>query len=231
LPQDTRVAFRVASNRPLKSGTLTLTPVLGGKPVAVALQPPAGQNNVVTGAFTHTVPVAFSLTVRDVDGLDCAEPRRGRFNILPDERPRLFVLEPGRNAVATPTIRVPVKVQAQDDYGITRVVWLRGHNRSIERPLNMKVTLKGGPQSVESSGAFELDKLGVRPGDVIDYYFEAADNYPKGPNVALSRLYRLEIISEEQYKEVLRQAAARKALFEQYFKMGAWLRRMAEQSR
>jgi len=231
LPEDTRVSFRVASNRPLKFGTLTLTPVLGGKPLQVTLQPHAEQSSIVAGSFALTTPVAFTLSVRDVDGLDCAEPRRGRFNISPDERPRLFVLEPGRNAVATPNIRVPVKVQAQDDYGITRVVWLRGHNRSIERPLNMNVTLKGGPQSVESSGAFELDKLGVRPGDVIDYYFEAADNYPKGPNVALSRLYRLEIISEEQYKEVLRQAAARKALFEQYFKMGAWLRRMAEQSR
>src|SRR5204862_438631 len=149
----------------------------------------------------------------------------------PDERPRLVVLELGRNAVVTPSVRIPVKVQAQDDYGVTRVAWLRGHNRSIERPLNLKLTLKEGARSVESVGALELDKLGVRPGDVIDYYFEAADNYPKGPNVALSRMYRLEIISDEQYKEILKQAAARKALFEPYFKMGAWLRRLAEHSR
>ncbi len=231
LPADTRLAFRVASNRPLKQGTLTLTPVLGGKPVEVALKPEAPQNNLVTGTFALSDPVAFSLSVRDVDGLDCAEPRRGRFNVLPDERPRLFVLEPGRDAVATPSIRVPVKVQAQDDYGITRVVWLRGHNRSVERPFNMKLALKGGRQSVESTGAFELDQLGVRPGDVIDYYFEAADNDPKGPNIALSRPYRLEIISEEQYQEILRQAAARKALFEPYFNLGAWLRRLAERAR
>jgi len=230
-PEDTRIAFRIASNRPLKSGALTLTPVLGGKPIEVELKPEAEQNMIVSGSFALTVPVAFALSVRDVDGLDCTAPRRGRFNIAPDERPRLFVLEPGRNAVATPSIRVPVKVQAQDDYGITRVVWLRGHNRSIERPLNMKLTLKGGPQSVEAAGALELDKLGVRPGDVIDYYFEAADNYPKGPNVELSRPYRLDIISDEQYKQILKQAAARKALFEPYFKIGAWLRRLAEHSR
>jgi hypothetical protein len=145
LPEDTRVSFRVASNRPLQSGALTLTPVLGGKPVVVALPPETDPNNVVTGSFTLTTPVAFTLSIRDVDGLECAEPRRGRFNISPDERPRLFVLEPGRNAVATPSISVPVKVQAQDDYGITRVVWLRGHNRSIERPFRMKVALQGRP--------------------------------------------------------------------------------------
>ena len=44
-------------------------------------------------------------------------------------------------------------------------------------------------------------------------------------------MYRLEIISAEQYQEILRRAAARKALFEPYFKMGAWLRRLAERSR
>ena len=191
LPEDTRVRFRVTSNRPLKSGAMELTPVLGGKPVAVALAPEKAGDPVVSGGFTLTEAVAFNLSVRDAGGLDSAENRRGRFNILPDKPPRIFVMEPGRDAVATPTTRVPVRVQATDDYAVTRVGWLRGFNRSTERPLSMKVTLQGGPQSVEAAGAFDLAKLGVRPGDVIDYYFEAADNYPKGPNVVFSRPFRL----------------------------------------
>lgn len=230
LPADTGISFRVASNRPLKDGKLTLTPVLGGKPVEVVLKSEA-TNNIVTGAFSLTAPMLFTLSVRDVDGLDCAEPKRGRFNVSPDERPRIAVLEPGRDAVATPQIKIPVKIQAEDDYGVTRVVWLRGHNRSIERPFSMKVALQGGPQKIESSGAFDMGRLGVRPGDVIEYYFEAADNDPKGPNVAYTKPYRLEIISEEQYKQVLMRMAAKKALFEPYFKMGDWLRRLAERAR
>jgi len=230
LPEGTRVAFRVASNRPLKSGTLELTPVLGGKPVHIPLLPET-QNTVVTGAFTLGQAVVFDLSVRDVQDLDCAETRRGRFNLLPDRPPRLFVLEPGRDAVATPDVRVPVRVQAVDDYAVARVVWLRSHNRSIERPFDLPLVLKNGPQSVEASGALDLSKLGVRPGDVIEYYFEAADNYPAGPNVTFSRPFRLQIISQEEYENVLRQAAARKALFEPYFKLDAWMRRLAERSR
>jgi hypothetical protein len=230
LPEDTKVSFRVASNRPLKSGQLTLTPVLGGKPTQTALSPES-QNNIVSGTFTLTQAVVFSISVRDVNDLDSLDSRQGRFNILPDERPRIFVLEPGRNAVATPSIRVPVRVEATDDYGVTRVTWLRGFNRSIERAFDMKLTPKTGPQSVEATGFFEFEKLGVRPGDVIEYYFEAADNYPKGPNVALSRIYKIQIISQEQYEAVLRQAAARKALFEPYFSLDTWLRRMAERAR
>ena len=94
LPEDTRLTFRVASNRPLKSGALTLTPVLGGKPSVVPLLP-SGGSNIVSGSFSLSQAVAFSISVEDINGLDSAEPRRGRFNILPDERPRLFVLEPG----------------------------------------------------------------------------------------------------------------------------------------
>ena len=230
LPEGTRVAFRVASNRPLKSGTLALIPVLGGKTNFVPLLPEA-QNTVVTGALVLSQAVVFDLSVRDVGGLDSVETKRGRLNILPDRPPKIFVLEPGRDAVATPDIRVPVRVRAEDDYAVSRVVWLRSHNQSIERPLDMKLALKNGPQSVEASGAFNLDELGVRPGDVIEYYFEAADNYPAGPNVAFSRPFKLQIISREQYAAILRQAAARKALFEEYFKLDAWMRRLAERSR
>ena len=229
LPEETRVAFRVASNRPLKSGALDLTPVLGGQPVRLTLRPAA--ENVVTGGFVLADPVVFELSVRDIGNLDGTEPKRGRFNILPDRPPRLFVMEPGRDAVATPNIKVPVRVQASDDYAVTRILWLRGLNQSVERPFNLKLTLKNGPQSVEAVGAFELDQLGVRPGDMIEYYFEAMDNYPKGPNVTFSRPYRLQIISPEAYASVLRQAAARKALFEPYFKLDAWQRRLAERAR
>jgi hypothetical protein len=230
LPESTRLNFRVASNRPLKSGRIIITPVLGGKQTEVTLKP-QNQNNVVEGAVTLNEAIVFSISVRDVNDLESLEPRQGRFNILPDERPRLFVIEPGRDAVATPSIRIPVRVEATDDYGITRVGWLRGFNRSIERPFNMKFVPKSGPQSVEASGFLDFEKLGVQPGDVIEYYFEAADNYPKGPNVALSRMYQIQIISQEQYDAILRQAAARKALFEPYFALNAWLRRLAERAR
>jgi hypothetical protein len=229
LPEGTRVKLRVASNRPLKSGVLQLAPVLGGKTNLVALSPEI--ENVVTGVFVLSQAVVFDLSVRDAGGLESVETRRGRFNILPDRPPKLFVLEPGRDAVATPDFRVPVRVRAEDDYAVSRVVWLRSHNRSIERPLDMKLALKPGPQSVEASGAFELDKLGVKPGDVIEYYFEAADNYPAGPNVAFSRPFRLQIISQEDYDRILRQAAARKALFEPYLQLDSWMRRLAERSR
>jgi hypothetical protein len=237
-PLDTRIEFRVASNRPLARGTLTVTPLLGGQPHAVTLAPlerggddgEAGPATVVQGAFELDQPVAFSITVTDVDGLTSNDQRTGRVHVLPDRRPQIFVLQPGRNAVATPSVSIPVRVQATDDYGVTRVLWFRGHNKSIERPLSMKLQMQRGPASVEAAGALHLAELGVRPGDVIDYFFEAADNDPRGPNVVTSRLYSVQIISEEQYAEILRRMAAQHALFDAYIQLSNWVRRLSERA-
>jgi hypothetical protein len=234
LPMGTRVNVRALSNRPLQDGRLVLTPIMGGVPLEIVLKPGGASNSpahAVTGSLLLTQAVAYAVSVRDVGGLVCTEPRKGRLNARPDAKPRLFVLEPGRDAVATPDFVVPVRVQAEDDYGVTRVFWLRGHNRSVERPFAMKLRPRGSPRLVEAEGEFALGQLGVQPGDVIEYYFEAADNDPLGPNMALSRVYRLEIISAQQLQEILRQQAAQQALFDMYLKLDAWQRRMAEQSR
>lgn len=228
-PEGTRVTVRATSNRPLKSGTLSITPVFGGAASEIPLSPKKSPHSV-TGDFVLESPMALAISVVDVDGLGSPESRRGRINVTPDEKPRLFVLEPGRDAVATPAISIPVRVQATDDYGISQVLWLRGFNHSIERPFAMRLTEKNGARSVEASGVFDLGKLGVRPGDVIEYYFEAADTFPKGPNLALSRPFRLEIISVEQYESVVRQQLARQALFEPYLKLSSWLNRLAERA-
>jgi len=229
LPLGTRLTFRVASNRPLASGTIALTPIMGGEKKTIPLGRDR-QETVVKGAFALTEAIAFTISVTDVDGLVSTEPRRGRVTILPDRPPRLSVLQPGRNAVATPNVVIPVRVQAEDDYAVTRLIWFRSLNQSIERPHDMKLQAKKGTGLVEATGALDLGKLGVRPGDVIEYFFEAVDNYPQGPNIATSRIFSIRIISMKEYQEILRQAAARRALFQTYQALGNWLRRLAERA-
>jgi len=229
LPLGSRLTFRVASNRPLASGTLALTPLMGGEGAAVPLRLDA-QGAFVEGGFLVKEPVVFTLSVTDAEGLVSAEPRAGRVTILPDSRPRIAVLEPGKHAVATPNVDIPIRVEAEDDYAVRRVLWFRSLNRSVERPVDMPLERKGSTARVETAGAFRLGELGVEPGDVIEYFFEAVDNDPAGPNIATSRVYRVQIISMAEYQEMLRRAAAQKALFESYRALGDELRRLAERA-
>src|SRR5207249_7388355 len=51
--------------------------------------------------------------------------------------------------------------------------------------------------------SFDLARLGVKPGDMIEYYATTSDSAPEGPNTASTPAYRLAIISQEQYRELL----------------------------
>ncbi len=228
LPRGTTVALRVASNRPLAHGTVSLTPLLGGEARTLRLERDGQAERVVAGGFELQQAVAFSIAVTDTDGLVSREPRKGRITILPDERPRIRVIEPGRDAVATPEISIPVVVEAEDDYGVERILWLRGLNESLERPFAMPFTPQRQGRTGRAETAFDLGDLGLRPGDTIRYFFEAVDNDPAGPNITTSRVFELDIISHEEYEQILRQARARKQLFDAHLALQQHLRRLQE---
>ena len=230
VPKNSVLSFRAGSNRPLARGTLELTPVMGGEKKTVTMTPEPSDPQVVTGEFKVEDAAVFSVSLSDVDGLESQESRKGRVTILPDMRPRIFVLEPGRRAVATPDVSIPIVVRAEDDYAVDQVVWLRGLNRSIERPVRMKNVVPTAQGAVEARGEFNLRDLGVRPGDHVTYFFEARDNDPTGPNVTTSRFYTLDVISVEEYKDILQRLAAQRALFQQYSALNSSLRRTVERA-
>jgi len=230
VPPRTKLSFRVASNRPLETGRLELVPILGGLKRTVALAPAEPGGMVVAGGFEASEAVAFAVTVRDVDGLASADSVKGRVMIVPDRRPRVIVIEPNRRALATPDVSIPVHIRAEDDYAVAGVLWFRGLNQSLERSLAMTLAPRGGPGVVEAVGRFDLKDLGVRPGDRIAFFFEALDNYPDGPNVASSPVHTLEIISAEQYKQIMESMRAQRDLFEQYTSLADQLRRIQERA-
>jgi hypothetical protein len=230
VPARTTMQFRVASNRELASGVLEITPTMGGAKQTVKLVPTENGSKVVTGSFQVTQAVAVAITVTDVDGLVSSDVRRGRVTVLGDKRPQITVLEPRRKAIATPSVSIPVHIRSEDDYAVASVLWYRGYNQSLQRSSPMKVIPRRGPGETESFGQFDMKDLGVRPGDKIDYFFEAVDNYPDGPNTAASLPYSIDIISEEEYKKILQSMKTRQALFQQYMALTEALRRTAEKA-
>ncbi len=230
VPSKTKITIMADSNRPLSSGSVSLTPLLG-RDIRIVPMKTAEHKTTVTGTVVIEQSVVFSISVKDIKGLESARKQKGRIDVIPDKRPRVHVFEPGKHAVATPESVIPVHVQAEDDYAVDQVLWFRGINMSVERPFNMAVP---EPETrvrvVDAKSRFDLKDLGVKPGDVIEYFFEAVDNNPDTPNISTSRIYSLEIISLDQYHEILRRQAANKALFETYEKLGNWLRRLSDRA-
>ena len=238
----TRLTLTVTSNRPLARGRVRVTPLGRGAPVEVELTPVKGQTNMAAGALEVDQPAALEISVTDIAGLDAQQPHRGRVEMLEDRPPRMTVLEPGRQAVATPGQVIPLRVRAEDDFGVTQVQWFRSVNQSVARPHNMlaptppeaaeaaemkeasATQLPGAGGRVDLDDRFDLASLGAKVGDRIDYFFESRDNQPGQANFSTTRVFSVTIISEADFEKLVRQRVAQGTLLEQYSMLAKHLR-------
>lgn len=208
VPAGSHLSFRVTSNRELKGGEMRLTPILEGAETTIACTSTESGYTVACDVETNTAGL-FKLAVMDMDGRRSREEWGGRIDILADQPPRIQVLQPQRQVVATPDSIIPVVIESADDYGVNRIFWFRGMNMSVETPGEMQLSALSKPDLARVETRIDLKDLGVRPGDVIHYFFETVDNDPSGPNLASSRMYNIEIISHATYEAILARLQAR----------------------
>ncbi|HJQ79698.1 MAG TPA: hypothetical protein VJ828_07070, partial [Lacipirellulaceae bacterium] len=182
----TEVEFTVTSNRPLGKGRLMLVPQ-GDTGSEVTLQPVAKAEldeaaspedvATVSGSFRLEKPGRFELSVFDVDGLESVDRVTGTIAIAVDQRPVVRILEPKPLSLATPDIRLPVVIAAEDDFGITSLQLFRSLNGSSATPMACEVA---GSAAQHEEIELPLDRFGLTPGDEIRLFARAEDNDPAG---------------------------------------------------
>lgn len=207
----TEVTLTLASNRPLRGGTVTVC----GTSYPLS---PAGENSVAA-SFPLRSAGAFSAGVVDVEGIESRQRIEGAVELVPDEAPRIEFTSPGMDSFATPDAVVPLAVEAGDDLGVARIALLRSFNgsRDLEKRL---FEAEGAPEPfAAATETLDLADLGVRPGDVVDYYATATDTFPGRPHTAASPAFRLKIVSQEEYRAFLRSQTTARDLTDRYAKL------------
>jgi hypothetical protein len=197
----TRVELTIESNRPLKSGELTIRPA---EPAAHS-QSVAGEasgTNAMTFRWELTAPAQLSMMIHDILGTPAKEPLKILQALIPDEKPVVALVEPLAFSLATPGIKVPVQVSIEDDFGLRRCDLFR----SLKGYRGRAVPLAIEPGSAQHEAAYELDlaSLGVAPGQVIELFLEASDTNPELTGSGASDVARIKIISEEAYAQMVR---------------------------
>lgn len=201
--QGTEVTLTVTSNRPLKEGSVTTDKrTYAGKRQA---------ENSVQVVFPLSAPGPFQVAVTDVEGNSSTDRFVGRITLAPDSKPMIAIVSPGMQSLAIPTAKIPIVVEAQDDLGIQRISLYRNHNESDDAhkllyDANEVETFVNVVQSLD------LADLGVRPGDVINYYATATDSLPSAPQTVASEAYSIQIISAAQYADMMRNQMTAKDL-------------------
>ncbi len=205
----TRVVLRVHANRPLREGALTWS--TGGVPLDLV---PGSAVEIVTREFLVREDAEFDVTVTDRDGQVSRRGFHGRIRRIPDRPPSVSLLEPAPDNAATPDAKIPVVVEAEDDFGVRRLAlhWKIGEVR-VERPLPVPPDEE---PLVQAGTVLDLGALGAKPGDVVELFAVALDNDPTGEKAGHSKVHRIRIVSTEEFLELARARQGIEELVDRY---------------
>lgn len=210
-----KISVLLSANQPVRDGVLTLP---GGGEASFV---PGGDPRTVVAEFTAGQEGEISAFIRTPDGHE-SQAWKSKIVIKEDRGPEIILVEPGREALATPNARIPLVMEARDDLGVAAIALFRNLNTS--RDHRRSVITEPPPRIlVRVADKLDLKDLGVHAGDRIQLYATATDSNPDKPKTISSPIHTLQIISEEDYNNLQRQEMTATELREQY---QVWLENM-----
>lgn len=162
----------------------------------------------IDGTFIAQKSETYSIRLRAVEGgLTNRNPIRYTVNVIKDAAPEVALIEPARDSVLDDAMFVALKVEATDDYGVQALQLIyrieREGAEEVNVPLKQWEPLTA-QQSVFVTYTWDVDAVGMFPGETLAYYVQALDtDNISGPNVGKSLTYTLRFPSlSEMYDAV-----------------------------
>lgn len=201
--EGSQVGFQVGSNRPLGAGTVLFegdAEAAEKIPLGPAAEGPADAAHAV---FTAARSGRMTFSLVDVAGNAATEIPTASLTVTRDLPPAIEIAVPEKDALVVLGRVIPVAVDATDDYGLRS---MRLHIGINDQFLPLEPLKFDAPDTRRHriEHALDLTKLGVRPGDKITLFAEAVDTRPD-PQITRTGIRRMEVITEEQYNDRLRE--------------------------
>lgn len=180
--------------------------------------PKAGetQGRVLVGRFKVDRDLRFHYDLLSEEGYETGKkPVVFSVRAVADRPPTVSIPEPGRRKQVTPTAKVPLKIEASDDYGI-RTLDLRfkpsSPGETSPKPVQ-EVALQGfqdGDKQVKLDYTIDMADLRLQPGDTLVYDVVAADhNIDEARQRKESRSYELAVVRPEDLERILQDRLTR----------------------
>lgn len=157
------------------------------------------------GAWTSAVDDHFQAWLSGVNGETSDMPFSGTFRAIPDQPPRVRIVDPDPVVYAPEDWTVDLSISAIDDVRVERleVTVLRGESVST-RPVELAAD-RANPTRAQAVHALDLAALGAAPGDRIRYFATAFDNHPDPPQSADSETGTILVVSREAFDDMMRE--------------------------
>jgi hypothetical protein len=196
-----RAELRLVSNRPLLGGLLTIVP----KDDPDAVRQVEGERVALdTVAFKWELREEgrLQVSIRDVRGTTNREPLRLQQKLIADRPPEVSLDEPGPFTLATPSVSFQVAGQIADDLGLRKADLVRAVVGYRDRSSRLSVPM--GDRRFDFTHRVDLGALGAEPGQILEFYVEAADGNPDLTGLSASDIARVQIITEDEYAAMVR---------------------------
>ena len=203
----TEIVFTGKSNKPLQKASLVFE-ASGDVPLEIRekhLQETITQDGRVEewkderieGSFIAQQSENYHIQITDLEGFTNRDPVKYMLTVLEDAAPDVAIVEPARDTVLDDAMLVELKVEATDDYGIQelQLVYRVESEGAEEVNVPLKRWDSAGTavrRSVSVTYAWDVDRIGIFPGEVLAYYIQALDiDNVSGPNIGKSHTYTL----------------------------------------
>ncbi|RKU16777.1 hypothetical protein C6500_16255 [Candidatus Poribacteria bacterium] len=175
-------------------GPITQLPVGGNSD---SRQKASSTPQIIQGSFVARQSENYRIYITDVDGFTNRDPVNWTITVLEDTAPAVAIVAPARDTVLDDAMLVELKVEATDDYGIQELQLV--YRVESEGAEEINVPLKRwevedalSQRSVFVAYTWDVDRIGMFPGETLAYYVQALDiDDVSGPNIGKSHTFTL----------------------------------------
>lgn len=208
----TRVQVIANSNMPLARGELVVSN--DENELVVKLTPGAATTNEATGEFLLDFNGKFELRLFNEEGMESNQNVFGSITLVEDLKPFVRMLSPRQSSMATATAQLPVVIESEDDFGLSKLEIYRSLNDS--RPLPKQFDFRKSSSRIREKFLLPLAEYDLRPGDVLEFFARVEDNHPGYNKGSESPVHSVQIISQQQFERMNQQQMGIEAVMAKY---------------
>lgn len=203
--------------RGLQGAVVTITSETNGTAVEANLiikdSTTIAMKTLSNGQFATKLTIATSgsyyIQLIDAEGRSNKYPLEYQISPVKDQPPLITITDPQRDVRVNAVEEVVLAVDFSDDFGLKSGTLKFSVNGEAETSVSfISNSRKRDQREGNGNYVFYLEDYEMAPGDIISYYIEAADFYPR-KTPALSAMYFIEVVPfDANYTQVNNQGSA-----------------------
>lgn len=202
VPDGGTVAFELQCSSEIVSGYGLFTPAGESEPQRL---PARAEGKSLRLSLPLRTPGSLMLQVKDSAGREADAPVHIRLAVQPDTPPTVAITAPEDGSYLVVGQPLKMELKAEDDYALNRLTLFKALAPYRQHGLS---ELQGRPRSQTVTHSYDSAAMGLNPGDVLELRAEVGDDNPFRFNIVSTPTTRVNVISAEQYAEILRMEIA-----------------------